>query len=246
MKIKEIYKMNHSYLSILLVIVFSLFSNFMISQSEANYLGVKGLKVKNNIAYFEFSAEINSENTCLGKLNWNDENYKDKRTEDYNQILHPISRFDKNYFVWSYAFGPCVFNHENGSSRKCDTPRTANKMALRYRNNSPVSVGQYLFGREGLRSIDIECNGSYLYSTENVLTLRFSKINVEMISIKRGMEDKYSGTLIELVTVLENLTEAERNEYFGYELINKLSEAASYSFETLKTMHVNAVNLDGL
>lgn len=233
---------------ILISIIFSflLISNTVKSQKENDYLGIKGLKVKNNIAYFEFSTEINSEKTCLGELNWNDNNYEDKRAEDYNQILHPISRFDRNYFVWSYHFSPYIFTHENGSRRKCDTPRTANKMVLRFRNNSPVSVGQYMFGREGLRSIDLECNGNYIYSTANVLTMRFSKINVEMISIKRGMEDKYVGTLIELVTVLESLSEAERKEYFGYDLVNKLSEAAFYSFETLKTMHVNAVNLDGL
>ncbi len=136
--------------------------------------------------------------------------------------------------------------HENGSSRKCDTPRTADQMSLRYRNNSPVSVGQYMFGRKGLRSIEIECNGNYMYPSANVLKLRFSKINIELISIKRGMEDKWVGTLFELVSLVEELSESERIENSAYDLLIKISDVASFSFETLKAMHMNAVNLDGL
>lgn len=246
MKIKELHKMKHSYLTILFIIVFSLIANCIISQTEVNYLGINGLKVKNSIAYFEFSTVIKSEKTCLAKLEWDDRAFENKRNEEYNQILHPTTRFDRNYYVWSYNFAPCTYNHEDGSSRKCDTPRTSSNMILRYINKSPVSVGQYMFGREGLRDINISCSGSYIYSTSDVLTMRFSKVNVELVSVKRGMEDKWAGSLFELVTLVEGLSEIERVENSAYDLLVKISDAASFSFETLKAMHITAVNLDGL
>ncbi len=87
--------------SIFLIIICFLFQTNAQGQNEENYLGVNGLKVKNNIAYFDFSCEIKAEKTCLAKLDWDDKIFEDKREEDYNNILHPVSRFDKKYFVWS-------------------------------------------------------------------------------------------------------------------------------------------------
>lgn len=220
---------------------------FIRSQSkENNYLGINGLKVKNNIAYFEFSTPISAAKTCLAKLKWTDTNYQEKRSRNYNELLHPVSRFDKNYFVWEYDFRPYAHSYEFGSKLNCETPGHASQMRLSYRNNSPVSVGQYMLGREGLRSLNIECNGDLIYSTPNVLTLRFTKVNLELVSVKRGMEDIAEGTLMEWVTVLENLSPAELNQQQLYVWLQKLSDAVFYSFETIKTMHINAVNLDGL
>jgi len=228
------------------ILLFFLIPALTSAQSkENNYLGIKGLKVKNNIAYFEFSETINSSKTCIGLLNWTDLSLSNKREREYNEKLHPTARFSKNYFVWSYDFPA-----QNGSAKdfgsECNTPRSAAVMTLNYTNDSPVSVGQYMFGREGIREITMKCDGKYVYDTPNVFTLRYTKVDLELISVKRGMKEIGGSSLTEWVTGLENLSESDRNQQQAYELLKNLSDAIFYSFETVKSMNVTAVNLDGL
>jgi len=229
------------------IVSFLLFPPKANSQKDENYLGIKNLKVKNDIAYFEYSGEVNAGKTCPRLLKWGDEDYSEQRSRDFNERIHPTKKFGKDNFVWSYNLTPYHYLSSLKSEQGCEGERYINNMTLSYRNKSSVSVGQYMLGREGIRSANINLDGGKLiYSMPNRFILRYSKVNIEYTITERGNPVTVTITLMDLIKQLESLSEEQRKEHVFYDWLNRMGDAGYYSYETVLNMLNTASSIDGL
>jgi hypothetical protein len=217
------------------------------SQKDENYLGIKNLRVKNGIAYFEYDGVVKAEKTCPRILKWSDEDYTEQRSREFNELIHPTKKFGRDNYVWSYHFNPQHRTSSLKSEMGCEGERFCNKMRLGYSNSSSISVAQYMLGREGIRSANISLDGGKLiYSNPNKFVLRFSTVNVEYTITERGNPVKVTISLMDLINQLEALSETERKEHVFYDWLNRMADAGYYSYETVLNMHNKAAAIDGL